>query len=108
MHIQQPCKFLQIMEIINKLDCFLCIWLSKMSSVPCLKRAARSFSGIRCIENRRDFDTSGSGGTCGTFVLWLEQIVLPPHPFESGDWEYPAQVIQSPWMVAASATDHLS
>lgn len=54
-HIQQPSKFLKIAEIINELDCFLCIWLSKMSSVPCLKRAARNFSGVRCTENRRDF-----------------------------------------------------
>lgn len=39
--------------------------------------------------------TFGSGGTCGTFALWLEEIVLPPHPFESRDWEDPAQVIVS-------------
>lgn len=43
------------MEIINKLDCFLCIWLSKISCIPCLKRAARKFSGLRYTENRRDF-----------------------------------------------------
>lgn len=60
-------------------------------------------------EQERLCGTSGSGGTCGTFALWLEEIVLPPLlPFESRDWEYPAQVIQSPWMVPASVTGHLS
>lgn len=55
------------------------------------------------------FGTFGSGGTCGTFALWFEEIVLPPHPFENGDWEARAQVIQSPWwMVPASVKDHLS
>lgn len=59
-------------------------------------------------EQERLSGTSESGGTCGTFALWFEETVLPPHPFESGDWEAPAQVIQSPWMVPAPVIDHLS
>lgn len=42
------------------------------------------------------------------FALQLEGVVLLLFPLRMGSWEDPVQVLQPPWMVPVSVTDHLS